>query len=297
MYEHMNKVLITKIHQMKRIFTLPKEITTKNAVMPTLAILLVSFLFFVGCYEWINIFQPEEVAVNSYFDVWLSAHDDGNPDNDWTNPDNHDIGLFGVMLPDGWTVQDSIPYFIKTTEPGYDNNGIVIHNDEHSQTLTDSIPPPPGYYWWGAKTDGEASLVYFDSLYLEPRIFTNDQTGNFALRYAIGDEDYWDRNPADDVSDPIPITVYDPTGKKEIFAETNISIYPNPAVEYFTVNFENYLNQVIELSITDMTGKTVMVKKLYQNKNQIQIGDLTRGMYFINLQSGSDKITKKIIVK
>ncbi len=282
---------------MKKIFTLPEGITRKTSVMPTLAILLVSFLFFVGCYEWRNIFQPEEVAVNSYFDVWLSAHDDGNPDNDWTNPDLHDIGLFGVMLPNGWTVQDSIPYFIKTTEAGYDNNGILVYDAAHSQTLSDSISAPPGYYWWGAVTDGEASLVYFDSLYLQPRIFTNDQTGNFALRYAIGDVDYWDRNPADDVSNPIPIMVYDPTGKEEIFADANILLFPNPATEAFTVNFDQYQNQVVEMTISDMTGKTVMQKTLYQERNEVRIEDLTEGMYFVNLRNGSDNITKKIIVR
>ncbi|NQV02236.1 MAG: T9SS type A sorting domain-containing protein [Bacteroidia bacterium] len=281
---------------MKKIFTFIKGFNRPSVTRGSLIVILSAALFFVGCYEWRNIFQPETVAINSFFDVWLSAQDDGNPDNDWTNPDLHDIGLFGVMLPIGWDVQDSVTYFIKTTEAGYDNNGILLYNAAHSQTLTDSIPPAPGYYWWGAKTDGEASMIFFDSLYIQPRIFTDDQVGTFYLRYAIGDEDYWDRNPADDVSDPIPITTFS-VGLEYLPGTADISIFPNPASSQLHVYFNHDQNHAAEMSIIDLTGKTVLTGQFLNKQNTIRLDKFAKGVYFLRLQTGSESSIHKFVVQ
>jgi len=282
---------------MKRIFTFPDLSSKKVASRTLMGTLLFSVLFFIGCYEWTNILQPTDTDINSYFDVFLVAGDDGNPDNDWTNPDNHDIGLLGIMLPGGWTVRDSVEYHVITTEAGYNNNGIMIYSAEHSQTLQDSIPAPWGYYWWGAKSDGEVSLVYFDTLYLEPRIFTSDQTGDFYMRYAIGDENYWDRNPADDVSDPIPITAHDYSDVDELLANANVSLYPNPVSDVLNIYFASYRSQVIHMQIVDVTGKVIIAEMLMAERSSINVGNLSKGIYFVTLQNGENSSVKKIIVK
>jgi len=281
---------------MKKISTFFKGFNIPILSKGSLAVILFATLFFMGCYEWRNIFQPTTATVNSFFDVWLSAQDDGNPDNDWTNPDNHDIGLLGIQLPTGWTVQDSIHYWIKTTEAGYDNDGILIYNAAHSQTLTDSIPPAPGYYWWGAKTDGEASMVYFDSLYMEPRIYTDDQVGTFYLRYAIGDEDYWDRNPADDVSDPIPIEIIS-VGQDDLTEVAEVSIFPNPASSELHVNFNYNQDKIVEIHIIDLTGKRIHSGQFMNRQNTIKLDNFAKGVYFLKLQTGSESSIHKFIVQ
>lgn len=281
---------------MNKIYAFFKGFNNPWIVRSTLVAIFSVVIFFMGCYEWRNIFQPAEVAINSYFDVWLSAQDDGNPDNDWTNPDNHDIGLFGVMLPVGWTVQDSIHYWVKTTEAGYDNDGILLYNAAHSQTLTDSIPPPPGYYWWGAKSQVEVSLVYFDSLYLEPRIYTDDQVGTFYLRYAIGDEDYWDRNPADDVSDPIEITTIN-VDVPEILSSANVKLYPNPASDRLHIAFNQYENNVIRYAVVDMTGRTVLQGQFLNRETTIAVDQLASGPYFLRMQNGHEVSIQKFVVR
>lgn len=254
-------------------------------------------LFFVGCYEWRNIIQPESATINSYFDVFLSAHDDGNPDNDWTNPDLHDLGLFGVMIPDGWNVQDSIPFTIVCTDPSYTNSGILVYSLARSVTLEDSIPSPSGYFWWGSVTTEEASMIYFDSLYFSPRIFTNDVEGEFYLRYAIGDVDYWDRNPADDVSAPIPITIVDNTGIGEMLSKANISLYPNPVSNQLNIQFEEYGNEVVEMEIFDITGKIVKHGQLLGNRNRVDLESIEGGIYFVRLRNGKVSETFKIFVE
>lgn len=262
---------------------------------------LIGFIFasllFTGCYKFTTVIQPELAFINSFFDVYLVAKDDGNPDNDWTNEDLHDYGLFGVMLPEGWTVEDNIPYTIIATDPAFDNSGTLVYDAAHSQTLTDSIPPQDGYYWWGAKTATEASLVLFDSLYFQPRIYTDDQTGTFYLRYAIGDMDYFDRNPADDITDPIPIEIVNNTGVTEMLTEANISMYPNPSSGQLTINFSAYETKLVEMNVFDMTGKRVYQSQLLNKQNSIDLGTLSEGLYFVNLRIGSQSTTQKLMIK
>ena len=270
----------------------------KSTIVKSLiAFFLITSVIFMGCYEWRRIIQPESVAINSYFDAYVCAQGDGNPDNDWTNPDLHDLGLFGVMIPDGWDVQDSIPFTIICTDPSYNNEGILVHSLQRSLTLEDSIPSPDGYFWWGAETAEEASLIYFDSLYFEPRIFTGGEEGQYFLRYAIGDVDYWDRNPADDISDPIPISTWDPVGINELLSNANVSLYPNPVSNQLNIDFGNYKQEVIKMELIDITGKMLMQKQLLQPGNSINLSDLDAGMYFVRLSNGKTSATHKIMVK
>ncbi len=282
---------------MKNLSAILEKMYSKASLVKGLVIVFVfSTLFFVGCYEWRNIIQPDTATINSHFDVFVSAQDDGNPDNDWTNPDLIDYGLFGIMLPDGWTVKDSIPFTIVCTDPEYTNSGILLYSEARSQTLRDSIPPPPGYYWWGSATASEASMVYFDSLYFEPRIYTGNTPGEYFLRYAIGDVDYWDRNPADDISDPIPITLIDNTGIGELLTKSNVSLYPNPATDQLNIDFEEYGREVIDMEIVDMTGKIVRAGQLVDNKTTISLNGLQKGVYFVKLQNGQLSESHKILI-
>jgi type IX secretion system substrate protein len=282
---------------MKKLSTIMESMYSKSSLIKGLVVLFVfSSLFFVGCYEWRNIIQPDTATINSHFDVFVSAQDDGNPDNDWTNEDLVDYGLFGVMLPDGWTVKDSIPFTIVCTNPEYSNSGILLYSEARSQTLRDSIPPPPGYYWWGAATRTEASMVFFDSLYIEPRIYTGGTPGDYFLRYAIGDIDYWDRNPADDISNPIPITLIDNTGIGEVLSESNVSLYPNPATNLLNIEFKEYSRELIEMEIIDLTGKVVRTGQLSNNQTTIGLDGLGKGIYFVKLQNGQFSESHKIFI-
>lgn len=282
---------------MKKNSTFLKSLNSKSSLIKGLAgIFLFSALFFVGCYEFRNIIQPETATINSYFDVFISAQDDG-AGNDWTNEDLVNIGLFGVMIPDGWSVQDSIEYSIVCTEEGYSNDGILVYDAIYSQTLEDSIPSADGYFWWGAITNTEASMVYFDSLSFAPRIFTGEIAGDFHLRYAIGDMDYWDRNPADDISDPIPITIIDNTGIEETLSKANVSLYPNPVSDQLNIQFNNYQSEVIEMDIIDITGKIIQHQQLMEKNNSVKLENMAEGFYLVKLHNGNISETYKIIVK
>jgi hypothetical protein len=291
---------------MKNRFTLGIPGKTSGTTWLTLAgILFIISVVLIGCYQFRSINQPSTGYTNSYFDVPIVAERDDDPnltEEDWANT-LINIGLFGVMVPDGWTVDDSIPYTIISKNAALSNSGFLIYNAAHTQTLEDTIPALPGYHWWGAITDRNAELTSLDSLYFTPRIRTNDQAGTFYLRYAIGDKDYWDRNPADQynygggLSDPIAIVISHGVGTDELLADANISIYPNPTAGMLHVKLSGYESQVVAMRVMNTSGNIVKTGEILSSTTTFNLSDLPKGLYFVELSNGTHKSRTKILLR
>ncbi|MCF8231043.1 MAG: T9SS type A sorting domain-containing protein [Bacteroidales bacterium] len=277
----------TTMKKLKRIF-----LNARNAF----SVILITLIFLAGCYEFTHVGQPEEAHNNSYFDVDLVAHEDDG-DNDWTTEGLQDIGLFGAMIPEGWTVEDSIYFQIVSTDTTLNNDGYLVHDEEHSQMLEDSIGSNEGYYWWGASTTEEVDMSYFDSLYFSPRIVTDEQVGTFYLRYAIGDPDYWDRYPADDVTDPQEIQIIDASGIAS-YKRNAFKVYPNPTSGEFVVNAVDKQYEQVNLEVYSLSGK--MVKKVHNvdSESSISLSGLNKGVYILKIYNEKEIVgSERIILK
>ena len=64
----------------------------------------------------------------------------------------------------------------------------------------------------------------------------------------------------------------------------NISIYPNPAIDIVTLNTDKS-NTDLTLNIYNVVGKLISSEKLRQNQRQINVGDLSNGIYVIEIKS------------
>ena len=277
----------------------------KTTFLALTGIMFVISILFIGCYQFRSINQPSTGFTNSYFDVPIVAERDEDPglgDGEWANT-LQNIGLFGVMIPNGWTVDNSIPYTIISKNPDLNNTGFLVYDFAHTKTLQDSIPALPGYYWWGAVTDRTAELTEFDSLYFTPRIRTNHQVGNFFLRYAIGDKDYWDRNPADQynygggLSDPIQITITSGVGIDELLSKANIAVYPNPTEGILNVKLNGYKSEVISIRIFNSKGQVVLSDEILKSSSEFNLTHLSKGVYIVELQNGTKTSETKIVLK
>jgi hypothetical protein len=70
----------------------------------------------------------------------------------------------------------------------------------------------------------------------------------------------------------------------------NLSIYPNPVNNQFTIEAEE---QIKSINIIDITGKTV--KTLVPTSNTIDASDLTKGIYLLQVQTNKGLVSKKFI--
>lgn len=305
MSEHSYIITTKSSLTMKKSFTFSAFAKSKKTTFLSLAgILFVISVLFIGCYQFRSIQQPSTGFTNSYFDVPIVAERDEDPglgDGEWANT-LRNIGLFGVMVPDGWTVDNNIPYTIISKNPALNNSGFLVYSLAHSKTLQDSIPALTGYHWWGATTDRIAELTEFDSLYFTPRIRTDGKTGTFFLRYAIGDKDYWDRNPADrynyggGLSDPIGITISSGVGIQELLSKANISLYPNPTEGVLNVKLSQYKSEVISINIFNSKGQLVLSDEILKSSSEFNLSDLPKGVYLVELRNGINKSNTKIVL-
>jgi len=79
-----------------------------------------------------------------------------------------------------------------------------------------------------------------------------------------------------------------------------ISVYPNPASDELTINYQLKKSAVVNIYLIDLQGKQHMVLHKEANAMGIQtesmnISHLPPGVYFLRLQSGNDVVTKKVV--
>ena len=78
--------------------------------------------------------------------------------------------------------------------------------------------------------------------------------------------------------------------EENVVAEnTKMEVYPNPAVSELNVRLENSA----EINVFNIMGQNVLNMQGVKGVNQINISDLTSGVYFISAGS----VTQKFIVK
>lgn len=85
------------------------------------------------------------------------------------------------------------------------------------------------------------------------------------------------------------------TLSNDVFVSTEkIQIYPNPAKAIVTITLPD-ATQYTKISLVNLLGKTVQVATANNNSNQIDLSQLTTGMYIVRIEADGEIITKKII--
>lgn len=86
----------------------------------------------------------------------------------------------------------------------------------------------------------------------------------------------------------------------ETIEEVDFAIYPNPSKGLFTVTSSNDLDGDAVISIVDLNGRLVFNKEV-QNASRLNesldVQNLTSGLYLLQIQSGSSRTVKKIIIQ
>jgi endoglucanase len=86
--------------------------------------------------------------------------------------------------------------------------------------------------------------------------------------------------------------------KKTNFNEINLSVYPNPAVSKFIVEFEN--KGISKVTLSDLTGKKIeesFISTQGPTSSAINVENLTKGIYVLTVTNDKATGIKKIIVQ
>jgi len=84
-------------------------------------------------------------------------------------------------------------------------------------------------------------------------------------------------------------------------AVTQLQVYPNPANDYINVSFNVEETQQATIILRDAAGRVVYNENIYAaagfNNQQIELSSLSKGVYFVQLQTASSSENTRLILK
>lgn len=85
----------------------------------------------------------------------------------------------------------------------------------------------------------------------------------------------------------------------KVAEEVYLKLYPNPAKQVVTIAFTSYKNA--EVKIANMIGETVYTKMLGklsgEQKVELQLPELAKGIYLLQLRTGEELSTQKLLIE
>ncbi len=195
---------------------------------------------------------------------------------------------------------DTIP----TTDEDLNNNGNYGDDDTDGDAIPDFIDEDDDGDFVlttveAVVTTNKDTLVYLDTDGDQiPNYLDNDDDGDGMLTI---NEDYdGDMNPGNDDTngDGIPDYMQQSValGVNEI-SLSEFTIYPNPVLDVLTVDFASLQNEVT-IKIFSLQGQEVYVKlAITDNTTQIDISNLSSGVYFVNVLEENKVSVQKFVKK
>ena len=74
----------------------------------------------------------------------------------------------------------------------------------------------------------------------------------------------------------------------------SIKVYPNPARSILNVAVEN--QQINEIRMIDMLGQIVYTANVQHNRHEINVGEFTSGIYFVQVITSEGMVTHRVQV-
>ncbi|MCH8317877.1 MAG: T9SS type A sorting domain-containing protein [Bacteroidetes bacterium] len=88
-------------------------------------------------------------------------------------------------------------------------------------------------------------------------------------------------------------------GISDNILKNNFHIYPNPSNDILTIKFESMNNTGIEIKISDLQGRVIFIDTIekYSDHFQLDISKYKKGIYFIQMKTDKENISKKIFIE
>lgn len=87
-----------------------------------------------------------------------------------------------------------------------------------------------------------------------------------------------------------------PQGIADVNAKSEVSLYPNPANSRTTVRVEGMSGKA-QLSVIDMSGRTVMTTTMTAGTAELNVAKLAKGTYFVRINNEKAATVRKLVVK
>jgi hypothetical protein len=90
--------------------------------------------------------------------------------------------------------------------------------------------------------------------------------------------------------------------KENSLLSNKLTLTPNPANKFVKVDYDLVRNSVVDISIINIIGEDVLTfqsseKLMGKNTSTLNLSGLDKGIYFVKVTAGSDRVTEKIILQ
>jgi len=208
----------------------------------------------------------------------------------------------GKILHSTFTSNDYLTYTIRFENTG-NANAIMVRVDDVLDADLDenSIIMVASSHNYVLSRTGSNLSWKFDGIDLPPSV-PNTQIGHgyitFQIKptagYAIGDiipnfaNIYFDFNPA--IVTDVCNTEFVATLSNQNFAFNNLNYYPNPVKNSLSISNASLIE---EIEITSLLGQRILTKKIYELQTELNLSELSNGVYFVKVISeGQEKIIR-----
>ncbi len=90
-------------------------------------------------------------------------------------------------------------------------------------------------------------------------------------------------------------------GFDDNFSKHSIQLYPNPNTGEFSVSINSLSGEMYALTVTDLLGKVLLERNVAcfpgENKINIKLEDLNKGIYLLNVRKEEQVVTKKLFIR
>jgi len=140
------------------------------------------------------------------------------------------------------------------------------------------------YIWIKLPDD---TLAYTQSLYLDTAI-----SGSGTATYILNVSDSCSNSDADTINITFDVCPF-------VFEQNalGISIFPNPAKDNVTIDWDKGLMSNPNIEIVDIYGRTIVNEMLTDKSNNISLQGFSTGVYFIRITSGATIYTSKLLIE
>lgn len=197
-----------------------------------------------------------------------------------------------ITAPDGYfSFPAEIINHIPVANAGYDmnvfeNETVTLNGSLSSDADADSL-----LFSWHAP-DG---VVLSDTSAVMPTFIAPETDDSLQLTFILKVNDGFEWSEPDTMI----VMVKNITGIHHHLLQKSVNIFPNPAKDAFYIEGYTHETGMIEIAISNIQGNTIY-KSTFTAGNRFQYlvnQKLTPGLYFVKITSGTETVTKKLIIR